>query len=80
MKSDFRVRHSPLWAACDGTGIDAYELQDPDTIHLLTGMFRRALKDLLAVLKKLGGDAAVHELNMRAQTLPRYVLSQVLAD
>ena len=78
MMSDFRVCQSPLWAACEnGTGIDAYELQEPDAIHLFSGMFRHAMKDLLAVLKKLGGDAALHELNMRAQKLPRYILDTV---
>ena len=78
MMSDFRVCQSPLWAACEnGTGIDAYELQEPDAIHLFSGMFRHAMQDLLAVLKRLGGDAALHELNMRAQKLPRCVCSQV---
>jgi hypothetical protein len=42
-----------------------------DARHLI------AMQDLLAVLKRLGGDAALHELNMRAQKLPRYVCSQV---
>ena len=64
-----------MWDAVKDTGIDAYELHDPDVLHLFwSGMFRYALKDMLVVLKRLGGDAAVHELDVRAQKLYRYVV------
>ena len=62
------MRQSPLWAAVEGTGIDAHELHDPDALHLIwSGMFRYALKDTAVIVKRVGGDAAVHELDMRAQ-------------
>ena len=65
---------STIWALCDGTGIDAYELHDPDVLHLMwAGMAKYAVKDTCIVLKRLGGEAALNELNRRAQSLLRCV-------
>jgi hypothetical protein len=63
-----------IWVLCDGTGIDAYELHDPDALHLFwAGMAKYAVKDTCIVLKRLGGEAALNELNRRAQSLLRCV-------
>ena len=65
---------SIIWALCDGTGIDAYELHDPDVLHLMwAGMAKYAVKDTCIVLKRLGGEAALNELNRRAHSLLRCV-------
>ena len=57
---------------CEGTGIDAYELADPDPIHLIfTGMVLYSVKDTLAIVKKVGGDSAVYELDVRAMKMYR---------
>jgi hypothetical protein len=65
---------STIWVLCDGTGIDAYELHDPDALHLFwAGMAKYAVKDTCIVLKRLGGEAALNELNRRAQSLLRCV-------
>ena len=65
---------SIIWALCDGTGIDASELHDPDVLHLMwAGMAKYAVKDTCIVLKRLGGEAALNELIRRAQSLLRCV-------
>ena len=67
------ARRSTLWDVCDGTGIDAYELADTDSLQLMWGgMALYAVKDAVAVVKKLGGDVALQELDLRAMKINRY--------
>ena len=64
---------SAVWLATYQTGISAYELHDPDTLHLLwQGLAKNFLQDTLVIIKRLGGEEAVRELDFRAMRLHRY--------
>lgn len=58
---------------CFGTGIDAYELHDPEAMHLIwSGIAKYFMKDSFVVLKRVGKGAAMRELDRRAMKLFRY--------
>ena len=60
---------------CCGTGIDAYELHDPEAMHLIwSGIAKYFMKDSFVVLKRVGKDTAMRELDRRAMKLFRYAL------
>ena len=43
-------------------------------LHLFfTGIVRYAIKDTVKIVKNLGGDAAVHLLDVRAMNMHRYL-------
>jgi hypothetical protein len=64
---------SAVWLATYRTGISAYELHDPDTLHLLwQGLAKNFLQDTLVIIKRMGGEEAVRELDFRAMRLHRY--------
>ncbi len=66
--------HRAIWDVCSGTGIDAYELHDPDAMHLFwSGIAKFLLTDGLLVLKRVGKEAAILELDRRAKNLFRCV-------
>ena len=54
------------------TGISAYELHDPDTLHRFwQGLAKTFLQDTLVIIKRLGGEEAVRALDFRAMRLHR---------
>ena len=68
------AEHSAFWDVCSGTGIDAYELHDPDAMHLCwSGIAKYVLTDGLLVLNRVGKEAAILELDRRAKNLFRCV-------
>jgi hypothetical protein len=67
---------SAIWDVCSGTGIDAYELHDPDALHLFwSGIAKYLVTDGLVVLKQVGKESAILELDRRAKNLFRCVRS-----
>ena len=69
----FSLVQSAIWKATFETGISAYELHDPDTLHLFwQGLAKTFLQDTLVIIKRLGGEEAVRALDFRAMRLHRY--------
>ncbi len=64
-----------IWDVCCGTGIDAYELRDPEAMHFSwSGISKYFMQDSFVVLKRVGNDAAMRELDRRAIKRFRYAL------
>ncbi len=56
----FSLVQSAIWRATFETGISAYELHDPDTLHLFwQGLAKTFLQDTLVIIKRLGGEEAL---------------------
>ena len=70
MFDDLTVVQSAIWKAPFETGIAAYKLHNPDTLHLywqgLARTFLQDLQDTLVIIKTLGGEEAVCALDFWA--------------